>query len=308
MKLYKKVVMNGFILDDYPFEREFELEGCLASNPELLSVGEDELLFSELIDMEAFIKKGRKGHDGRADMIVSYMGGRIGVVEIKKGTLNKKALNQLDDYFAARKGLPSNEALIAYKKRIGEEINLNDARSYIGILVGTDITADVIDELKLRKKGAEVFAVVLNRYKNGKEGYLIFSKVYGPSGRDNTRYRLNGSSQLLCKGRLVLEVIGQYVRNRRGAITYADLETIFPKEIRGVKQNGYGCFAKVEDAKAYAKSSQQPRHFLGRQEIIHLADCSIAVSSQWNLQTIDKFIAQLKKISPKFTICRVPKK
>ena len=198
-----------------------------------------------------------------------------------------------------------NETLIAYKRRIGEEINLNDAQSYIGILVGTDIKADVITELKQRKKGAEVFAIVLNRYKNDKEGYLIFSKVYGPSGRDNTRYCLNDSSQLLCKGRLVLEVIGQYVRHRKGELTYTDLETIFPKEIRGVKQNGFGCFARVEDAQAYAKSSHQQRHFLGSQEIIRLADCSIAVSSQWNLQTIEKFIAHVKKLNVKFTVRRV---
>lgn len=302
MKVYRKVVMNGFLLDDYPFEREFELEGCLASNPELLSVGEDELLFSELIDVEAFIKNGRKNHDGRADMIVSYRGGRIGIVEIKKGMLDKDALSQLDDYLAERKGLASNDALIAYKKRIGEEIDLNDAQTYIGILVGVDIKTDVIKELEKRKRGAEIFAIVLNRYKTDKEDYLIFSKVYGPSGRDNTKYRLNGSSQLLCKGRLVLEAIGQYVRRRRGKITYADLENIFPKEIRGVKRNGYGCFAKEEDAKAYAKSSHHPRHFLGSQEIIHLADCSIAVSSQWNLQTIEKFIARVKRPDVKFTV------
>ena len=308
MRLYKKVVMNGCLLDEYPFEREFELAGCLASNPELLSVGEDELLFSELIDMEVFIKKGRRDHDGRADMIVSYMGGRIGIVEIKKGMLDQRSLKQLDDYLEGRNGLATNEALLAHKERIGEEINLSDSRTYIGVLVGTDIKPDMIDELKQRKKGAEVFAIVLNRYKNGNDGYLIFSNVYGPLGRDNTRYSLNGSSKLLCKGRLVLEAIGQYVRNQRTEISYAELEAVFPKKLRGVKQNGYGCFAKAEDALKYAKSSHQPRHFLGEQEIIRLKDCSIAVSSQWNLQTIDRFIAQLKKIGIKVAVHKTTEK
>ena len=105
MKLFRKVVMNGFALEDYPFEGEFEFEGCLASNPELLSVGEEDLRFSELIDMEAFIKRGRKNRDGRADMIIAYGGGRIGIVEIKKGMLDNWALNQLKDYLDERKGL-----------------------------------------------------------------------------------------------------------------------------------------------------------------------------------------------------------
>lgn len=308
MKIYRKVVMNGFSLDDYPFDREFELEGCLASNPELLSVGEDELLFSELIDVEAFIKKGRGDHDGRADMIVSYKGGRIGIVELKKGMLDKGALKQLDDYLEARKGLDLNKALIAYKKRIGEEINLNDAKLYIGVLVGVDIKTDVIEELKKRKKGAEIFAIVLNRYKDENGSYIIFSKVYGPSGRDNTRYILNGSTQPLHKGRLVLEAIGQYVRQKGGSLTYSDLETVFPKALRGVKQNGYGCFAKVDDAQSYAKSSHQPRHFLDNQEIIRLADCSIAVSSQWNLQTIEKFITRVQESDVNFKIRKVTNK
>lgn len=302
MKLYRKVVMNGFDLEDFPFMREFELEGCLETDTALLSIDDDVLKVRKLIAVEAFMPGARKGNDGRSDMIVAYEGGQIGIVELKRGDIDKKAFDQLTDYLKARKGLLSNEALSEYQGE-NEELDLNNEKSYIGVLVGTDITDEVVDSLN-GGGTIPVYAIVLKRFRNGNEDVFVFSEVYGKGGRDYSKYTINGEAKQYGKGRLVLEVIRRYVAEQ-GSISYTQLEEKFPKELRGVKRKGMGCFARKGEAESLMGRTGYRRHYLKNDEIIQLKDFEIAVSTEWGLGNIDGFIKHVQDGKMGFDIKKV---
>ena len=110
--------MNGYEMKEVPFKREFELEGCLASNPELLGLDDNELSNQSIIAMEAFIESGQQNGDGRADFLVAYNGGMIGVVELKRGEIDKAAYDQLSEYMVARVGLSEGAELKGYLESV----------------------------------------------------------------------------------------------------------------------------------------------------------------------------------------------
>lgn len=298
MTLYKKTVMNGVVLEEYPFAREFELEGCLASNPELLSLDDDELVPIRVIALEAHLRNGRersKKRDGRPDMLIALSNGKIGVVELKKDVLNLDALKQLKDYLAATKELSENADLKAYAKLEGsEEIDLQSPETYIGILVGASIDSDVQTEIV--ENNQSIFAVKLNRFRTVSNDILITSVVYGSkTSRDYCKYTIDGTGKLYGKGRLVLEVIRRYVVEHP-EVTFDGLEKAFPASLRGVKSKGWGCFASLSDAKRIAEKTQFKRHFLETSEAIRLKEGAIAVSTQWGIGNIDKFINNARRL------------
>lgn len=298
MTLYKKTVMNGAVLEEYPFAREFELEGCLASNPELLSLDDDELVPIRVIALEAHLRNGRvrsKKKDGRPDMLIALSNGKIGVVELKKDVLNHDAFRQLEDYLAATKELSENADLKAYAKLEGnEEIDLQAPETYIGILVGADIESDV--QAKIEETEQSIFAVILSRFRTVTHDLLITSAVYRPKkSRDYCKYTINGAEELYGKGRLVLEVIRRYVVGHP-EVTFEGLRKEFPASLRGIKSKGWGCFAWLSDAQRIAEETQFKRHFLKTSEIIHLKEGAIAVSTQWGIGNIDNFINNARRL------------
>ena len=296
MKIYRKTLMNGFELADYPFRREFELEGLLISNPELLSINDDDLQVSRLIGVEPFIRNGRRAKNGRADMLVSYEDGRIGIVELKRGTIDEKAYKQLVDYLAARKGLEESKALQSFKRIAGnEDLDLRDQNQYVGVLVGTDIDDEVITLLKDGKDGVPVHALTLKRYRCEDKSYFVFTNTYQAGGKDYTKYKIAGCGHEFCKSKLVLEVIRRYVEERKKHITYAELEEEFPKSLRGVKKRGLGCFARKEEAEELFKTTEFKRHYLEPENIIQLKDCEIAVCKEWGVGIMQPFLKRARK-------------
>lgn len=77
-------------------------------------------------------------------------------------------------------------------------------------------------------------------------------------------------------GRTVLEVIKRYVSMHPG-ITFAELREVFPNSIRNTNIDYRGCFTTIEDA----LSGKDKRHFVDEEDVIHLKDCNIAVSTEW---------------------------
>lgn len=298
MKLFRKVVMNGFQLEDYPFEREFELEGCLACNPELLSLNDDEYQVDKLIDIESFVKRGRKDKDGRLDMVVSYSGGQIGIVELKRGAIDTKALEQLTEYLKSSDNLKKNRALIKYAE--DEEINVEDKQRYVGVLVGTGIHQEVQVSIEQRKDYPLIYVIILNRLRSENEGVFIFSEVRSARGRDYTQYTIGDDDRKFGKGRLVLEVIRRYIATNRD-ITYEKLKDVFPDKLRGVVRKGMGCFIWKAEAKDLVVRTGYRRYYLKDEEILHIKDGEIAVSTEWGVGNIEPFIKHVKD-SLKFDI------
>lgn len=101
-------------------------------------------------------------------------------------------------------------------------------------------------------------------------------------GRDFTKYPYKG--QELGKGRLVLEVVKDYVKNSP-EITFDELIKVFPNELQG----SINTIERLKDAEDRRKKSGYKRHYLNESEIIMLKDGPIAVCSQWGIGNIDNF-------------------
>ena len=122
------------------------------------------------------------------------------------------------------------------------------------------------------------------------------SALYG-GRRDLSKYSLNGAGEY-GKGRLVLEVIRQYVTQHRD-ITYNELLQRFPKKLRGVanEKTFWGCVNLRADAVRLCVETGRKRHFLEKNEIIRLLDgTEVAVSSQWGAGNIGLFIDAARKL------------
>ena len=109
-------------------------------------------------------------------------------------------------------------------------------------------------------------------------------------GRDFTKYQYNG--QELGKGRLVLEIVKNYVKNNPGII-FDELIKVFPNQLQG----SINTIERLKDAQVRYEKSKHKRHFLNESDIIELKDGPIAVCSQWGIGNIDNFIKQCKKMN-----------
>lgn len=295
MMLFRKTVMNGLALEECPFQREFELEGCLESNPELLCLDDDDFSSPRLIAVEAFMQNGRGRSGGRADMIVAYSCGRIGIVELKKGSIDRNAYNQLSDYLSARSGLVEVNSFKEYLKSEGQTIEKLKEDDFVGVLVGQEIDEEVLDLIRGAKSNKRIYAIEIRRLKT-KEAVFILSNVISQKRRDHTKFRINKEQERYGKGRLVFEVIRRYVESKRGQVSYADLEHVFPAKLKGVKHKGFGCFLWRSEALRQAEQTGYVRHYLKEEEMIHLLDGDVAVSTQWDAKNIRNFIEKAEKV------------
>lgn len=105
------------------------------------------------------------------------------------------------------------------------------------------------------------------------------------NGKDYTQYLFNG--QALGKNRLVLAVLQNYVENNPG-ITFSQLKAKFPDSLQGQE------IFTTEDG---AKQKRDRRNFLKPNEIISLSDTTIAVSTQWGIGNVTRFIDHCKLIN-----------
>ncbi len=98
------------------------------------------------------------------------------------------------------------------------------------------------------------------------------------TGKDYTKYIFKG--QTYAKSRLVLAVIQDYVASNPNT-TYNQLQIIFPNTLQG---------QETFTTATIAKQKPSTRNFIKDNEIIDLLDQSIAVSTQWGLGNIERFV------------------
>jgi len=82
-------------------------------------------------------------------------------------------------------------------------------------------------------------------------------------------------------------------------LSYAELNNQFPKRYQGSK----GVFTLVEDANRIYSETGRKRHFIAPNEIIDIADSTIAICTQWGVKNIDKFISRAKEFGYVITAC-----
>jgi len=108
------------------------------------------------------------------------------------------------------------------------------------------------------------------------------------SPKDHTQYKFN--NQYYGKGRLVLAIIKDYVKNHPQS-TYSEIESVFKKELQG----SVGVIDRYDSILEKYKDVEHKRHFLN--DVISLNDGEkIVVSTEWGKGNIDAFVNKAKAI------------
>lgn len=299
MKVFKHLNANNIKLIPKPFQRELLLEAFLIQNEELLKIdGIDTEDQPEVIAFEQALRGGRKGRDGRIDLVIKYDNDTLGIAELKNGLITEEALHQLDEYIN-----PANRSQLLHEisqkaSKRGESIDFNEDIKIIGILIGNKIDSSLIQAIQNGSLGehctdsnTEYAAIEINRYEAlGELEGTIFTTTesyYRPTGkRDLTKYSLNDSGIPLGKGRLVQEVIRLLATSN----TYAELKDLFPDQLQG----RYGVFTSEQFALQIKQESpsHRARHFISPDDILETKDkIKICVCSQWGMGNIEPFIS-----------------
>ncbi len=285
MYLHKHISANNVVIDSFPFQREIAMEAYLIENPAVLSMETDGFNEVDILKCEVSLLEGRfdKNTDGRIDILAKYGQEYIAVVELKLGELTENHLVQLESYLKERQQILSKFPEIW-------DTTVSNQPKWIGVMVGATINPDLM--LKIRKgyyfeNDIPIAALTINRYK-GKDGnvYVVTDTYFIESvkNRDYTKYFFNG--QKFGKNRLVLAVIKDYVE-KNPKITFSQLKAVFPDTLQG---------RETFTTESFAKNKRDRRNFIEPEELITLTDETIAVSTQWGVGNINKFLDHCKQM------------
>lgn len=284
MQIFRHLTINDVQLKEFPFKRELSMEAYLIENEGVLSLDADTFNNVEIVETELTLKQGRssKDTDGRIDILATYSQEYIAIIELKLGQLEEIHLQQIEDYL-----IEKNQILKQYPDIISQEIS--PVPKWIGILVGNTIDPNLA--IKLRNgysspDGTQIFALTIQRFRGSDGSVFVTTDSYFNNVntiRDTSKYLFHGES--LGKGRLVLAVMKKHCENNPN-ITFSKLEQTFPKSCQG----SIGVFTTFEKANDILTFSGRKRHFLNADELIEINGEVIAISSQWGIRNIDKFI------------------
>lgn len=288
MQIFRHLTINDIILEEFPFKRELSMAAYLIDNEKVLNLDTDTFCNIEIIDTELTLSMGRKSKDtdGRIDILATYSKEYIAIVELKLGELNEIHLKQLEDYLEEK-----SRILDKYPDIIGKEITPNP--KWIGVLVGNSIESNLSDKVRkgyFTQDGTQIVALTIRRFRGNDNSIIVATDPHFinlNSTRDTTKYSFQ--DEKYGKGRLVLAVLKDYCQKNPN-ITFSELENVFPKHLQGSK----GVFSTLEEANQIRASSGRKRHFLEPEELIATLDSTIAVSDQWGIGNISKFIERAK--------------
>lgn len=284
MQIFRHLTINDVQLEEFPFKRELFMEAYLIENEGVLSLDSDTFNNVEIVEAELTLKQGRssKDTDGRIDILATYSQEYISIIELKLGQLEEVHLQQIEDYLRSK-----NQILEQYPDILNQEIS--PIPKWVGVLVGNSIEPNLATKLRngyISPDGTQIFALTIQRFRGSDGHVFVTTDTYFNNVntlRDTSKYLFNGES--LGKGRLVLAVVKRHCENNPN-ITYSQLEQIFPKSCQGSS----GVFTTFESANDVLTSSGRKRHFLNTDELIQIEGATIAVSSQWGIGNIDRFI------------------
>lgn len=218
---------------------------------------------------------------------MTYSNEYIGVVELKLGELSNVHLKQLEGYL-----LGKNQIIEQFPDILDK--NISPDPKWIGLLVGSSIKPDLAEKISqgLIVFGVQIAVLTIQRFRGKNGSIYITTDIYFKNNlinKDIRKYHFNNSAY--GKGRLVLAVFKQHINNNP-AITFAELENDFPK----ITQGSSGVFFSENEARKIYENTGRTRHFIKPNELIKIQDETIAVSSQWGIGNIDKFISRAKEL------------
>ena len=165
MKIFKQVTANNIELSPYPFKKELAMEAYLIENEEILALDNDNFTEVVVLDEEIALKKGRRDRDGRIDILTSYGAEYLSIIELKLNQIDESTLNQLENY------LDQKEQILEIGKYWNEEVK----PKWIGVVVGTSISADLQEKLNngYKYNDIPIAGIVLNRYRSSDNNIFV---------------------------------------------------------------------------------------------------------------------------------------
>ena len=285
MKIFKQVTANNIELSPYPFKKELAMEAYLIENEEILALDNDNFTEVAVLDEEIALKKGRRDRDGRIDILTSYGAEYLSIIELKLNQIDESTLNQLESY------LDQKEQILEIGKYWNEEVK----PKWIGVIVGTSISADLQEKLNngYKYNDIPIAGIVLNRYRSSDNNIFVVSDTYFSYKYSEKDYsKFNYKNKAYNKARLVNEIVRDFV-DLNPTTTFSKLKEIFPKQIQG----SFGVFDKLSRAEEIYNNWGHKRHYIKPTETINLGDGEIiATCNQWNPYNIADFIKNAKKL------------
>jgi len=159
------------------------------------------------------------------------------------------------------------------------------------------VSEDLYSRLAERAEGFDSPANVIEKLLDqvdGKEHRPASHSKPEQSNRDRTKYSFNGKS--FGKGRLVLAVISEFVR-QRSDVSSSDLYRAFPKYLR----SPHGPFVPLSEAMKIFEEEGRKRNFINAGEPIELTDGPVAVSNQWGIKRMRAFLENAERLGIEIT-------
>lgn len=291
MRVLRQLTINDERLEKFPFKRELSMQAYLMENEEILNLN-DIYYDVQIYDEEIFLEyAGKDGKNGRTDLIASYASEYIAIIELKKNEINQCALTQLEGYLAQRKNL--------LEKTKDNPILENTKPNWIGVLIGDSICQELENKISsgyLFDEKIPIAALTIERFKGRGNTYVITDLYFKNKSKSKNRDKYKFFNMKYGKGRLVLAVIKQYVRDNP-IVTLAELNSKFTHSSR----KGIATVVMYKNALEFA-SKNRKRHFINSGDIIKLNDADgteIAVSDQWGIGDMPEFIKKAKELNYK---------
>lgn len=298
-KILRHFTANDEQLAPFNFKRELSMESYLVENEGVLGLDNDIFASNnvEIIEEELTLKQGRssKDTDGRIDILATYSGEYIAVIELKLGQLESIHLEQLEDYLKQKQ-----QILDQYPDILNQETS--PVPKWIGVLVGSSITPDLANKITqgyTTDDGIQIAALTIQRFRSSRGNIYVTTDTFfknTSNSKDITKYKFNGET--FGKGRLVLAVMKHHIE-LNPELTYAELEKQIPKH----NQGSLGVFYPASEANDILTRTGRKRHFIASNELIELSDSTIAICTQWGMRNIDKFITKAKELGYVITAC-----
>jgi hypothetical protein len=291
VQIFRQFTANNITLEPFPFRKELAMEAYLIENESILKLDEADFSEVEIIDAEIALKEGRKSveRDGRIDILARYGADYLGIVELKLDELRIEHLEQLEDYLGQ-----TPQILQKYPEYWSET---DRKPKWIGILAGKSAERELIEKIRAGYKfngEIPIGIITLNRFRYRQSNEIIvvsdsfFNFKY--SSKDYSTFRFNNSEYN--KTRLPLAVLKQYV-SQNPTITFAKLESLFP---RSLQNPSWGVFSTIGKAEEIQLETGYRRFHMKAEDLIELADSTIAVCSNWGVGNIPKFIEKAKEV------------
>lgn len=294
MEIFRQITANNIELKDYPFLKELAMEAYLMENEDILKLDTDNFAEITVLDAEIALKSGRKtsNRDGRIDILAKYGVDYLAIVELKVNEINDDTLNQLNDY------LNEKEQILIKHPEFWTE---NEKPKWIGVLVGTSISPELQRKLQdgfVTDSGIPIAGLIIRRFRSKKGEIFVVTDTffkYNYTNRDFSKFDFKGITYN--KARLVNKVLKTIIESKPN-ITFAELERLIPQNLQG----SIGVFTTSENAQEIFDRTGHKRYYLKSEELIELADSTIATSTQWGIGNIEPFVNHINGLEGDFKI------